>query len=101
MREEQRQKAAAAVTPVLEKVEQEVSEGHGKASAGAAAALRNAFKEHGRHLDSALEARVHAALGAPFVLTTVLATLAGFNHNLVRASLSLGRERGTRRRTRR
>lgn len=33
---------------------------------------------------------VHAALGAPFVLTTVLATLAGFNQNLVRASLSLG-----------
>ena len=33
---------------------------------------------------------VHAALGAPFVLTTVLATLAGFDHNLVRASLSLG-----------
>lgn len=33
---------------------------------------------------------VHAALGAPFVLTTVLATLQGFNHNLVRASLSCG-----------
>jgi putative spermidine/putrescine transport system permease protein len=33
---------------------------------------------------------VYAALGAPFVLTTVLATLQGFNHNLVRASLSLG-----------
>lgn len=33
---------------------------------------------------------VHAALGAPFVLTTVLATLQGFNYNLVRASLSLG-----------
>ncbi|MFS2033055.1 ABC transporter permease [Polaromonas sp. CT11-55] len=33
---------------------------------------------------------VHAALGTPFVLTTVLATLAGFNRNLVRASLSLG-----------
>ena len=33
---------------------------------------------------------VHAALGAPFVLTTVLATLQGFDHNLVRASLSLG-----------
>ena len=64
VRQEQRQKAAAAVTPVLEKVEQEVGEGHGKASAGAAAALRNAFKEHGRHLDAALEARVHAALGA-------------------------------------
>lgn len=33
---------------------------------------------------------VHAALGAPFVLTTVLATLQSFNHNLVRASLSMG-----------
>lgn len=33
---------------------------------------------------------VHAALGAPFVVTTVLATLQGFNHNLVRASLSCG-----------
>lgn len=32
----------------------------------------------------------HAALGAPFVVTTVAATLQGFNHNLVRASLSLG-----------
>ncbi|MBX9610385.1 MAG: ABC transporter permease [Burkholderiales bacterium] len=33
---------------------------------------------------------VHAALGAPFVVTTVLATLQGFNQNLVKASLSLG-----------
>ena len=33
---------------------------------------------------------VHAALGSPFVVTTVLATLQNFNHNLVRASLSLG-----------
>jgi putative spermidine/putrescine transport system permease protein len=33
---------------------------------------------------------VHAALGAPFVVTTVLATLQGFNQNLVRASQSLG-----------
>jgi putative spermidine/putrescine transport system permease protein len=33
---------------------------------------------------------VHAALGAPFVLTTVMATLQGFNYNLVRASLGLG-----------
>ncbi|MEB0137676.1 MULTISPECIES: ABC transporter permease [unclassified Undibacterium] len=32
----------------------------------------------------------HAALGAPFVVTTVSATLQGFNQNLVRASLSLG-----------
>jgi putative spermidine/putrescine transport system permease protein len=33
---------------------------------------------------------VHAALGAPFVVTTVLATLQGFNQNLVRASLACG-----------
>ena len=33
---------------------------------------------------------VHAALGAPFVLTTVSATLQGFDPNLVRASRSLG-----------
>jgi putative spermidine/putrescine transport system permease protein len=33
---------------------------------------------------------VHAALGAPFVVTTVMATLQGFNQNLVRASLGLG-----------
>lgn len=33
---------------------------------------------------------VHAALGAPFVLTTVLATLQSFDNNLVRASLGLG-----------
>lgn len=33
---------------------------------------------------------VHAALGTPFVLTTVSATLQGFDHNLVRASSSLG-----------
>ncbi|GAB2888024.1 ABC transporter permease [Paralcaligenes sp. KSB-10] len=32
----------------------------------------------------------HAALGAPFVLTTVTATLQGFNDNLIRASYSLG-----------
>jgi len=33
---------------------------------------------------------VHAALSAPFVLTTVLATLQGFDNNLLRASLGLG-----------
>lgn len=32
----------------------------------------------------------HAALGAPFVVITVVATLQGFNQNLVRASQSLG-----------
>jgi putative spermidine/putrescine transport system permease protein len=33
---------------------------------------------------------IHAALGTPFVVTTVLATLQNFNFNLVRASQSLG-----------
>jgi putative spermidine/putrescine transport system permease protein len=33
---------------------------------------------------------VHAALGAPFVLITVSATLVGFDQNLVRAGASLG-----------
>ncbi len=33
---------------------------------------------------------VHAALGTPFVLTTVSATLEGFDRNLARASASLG-----------
>lgn len=33
---------------------------------------------------------VHAALGVPFVLTTVTATLQGFDFNLVRAAASLG-----------
>lgn len=32
----------------------------------------------------------HAALGAPFVVTTVAATLQGFDQNLIRASHSLG-----------
>lgn len=64
VREALRQQALAAVLPALEKVEQEVGEGHGRASAGAAAALRAAFKAHGRHLESAIESRVHAALGA-------------------------------------
>lgn len=33
---------------------------------------------------------VHAALGVPFVVTTVSATLQGFDYNLVRAAASLG-----------
>ncbi|MGF1640043.1 MAG: ABC transporter permease [Rhodospirillales bacterium] len=32
----------------------------------------------------------HTALGAPFVLVTVSATLAGFDHSLIRAAASLG-----------
>lgn len=61
---EQRAKATEAVSAALARVEQEVAEGHGKASAGAAAALRNALKEHGKLLDEKLEQKAHAALAA-------------------------------------
>jgi ATP-dependent RNA helicase SUPV3L1/SUV3 len=61
---ELRARANAAVGEVLEKLEQEIAQGHGKASAGAANALRNALKEHGKLIDDKLEARAHAALGA-------------------------------------
>jgi ATP-dependent RNA helicase SUPV3L1/SUV3 len=56
--------ATAAVTAVLQTLEQEVGEGHGKASTGAANALRQALKEHGKALDGKLENRAHAALAA-------------------------------------
>ena len=59
-----REQATQAVLSVLTAVETEVTEGHGKASAGAANALRQVLKDHGRHLDTALDARVHAALTA-------------------------------------
>jgi ATP-dependent RNA helicase SUPV3L1/SUV3 len=61
---EQRERANKAVSEALAKVEQEVAQGHGKASAGAANALRNALKEHGKLVDDKLEAQAHAALGA-------------------------------------
>lgn len=61
---ELREKANKAVGDALAKVEQEVAQGHGKASAGAANALRNALKEHGKLVDEKLEAQAHAALGA-------------------------------------
>jgi ATP-dependent RNA helicase SUPV3L1/SUV3 len=57
-------KAAQVVGAALEKLEQETAEGHGKASAGAAAALRAVLKTQGRHIDAALEQRVHTALVA-------------------------------------
>lgn len=61
---ELRAKATQAVREVLAKLEAEIAEGHGKASAGAAAALRNALKEHGRLVDDKLENQAHAALAA-------------------------------------
>jgi len=59
-----RDKARKAVAEAVAKLEQETAEGHGKASAGAAGALRGVLKEHGRFIDPALEAKVHAALSA-------------------------------------
>ncbi|WP_137896742.1 DUF349 domain-containing protein [Ramlibacter sp. 2FC] len=61
---ELRARAAQAVGEALARLEQEVAEGHGKGSSGAAAALRNALKEHGRLIDDKLEAKVHAALAS-------------------------------------
>lgn len=61
---EVRTQATQAVREVLGKLEQEIAEGHGKASAGAASALRNALKEHGKLIDDKLENQAHAALAA-------------------------------------
>ena len=61
---EKRAAAHAAVEAALEKLEQETAQGHGKASAGAAAALRAVLKDHGKLVEAPLEARVHAALVA-------------------------------------
>ncbi|MDD2926277.1 DUF349 domain-containing protein [Rhodoferax sp.] len=57
-------KATASVREALAKLEQEVAQGHGKASAGAANALRNALKEFGRLIDDKLENQAHGALAA-------------------------------------
>lgn len=61
---EVRSKASSTVRESLSKLEQEIAEGHGKASAGAAAALRNALKEFGKVIDDKLENQAHAALAA-------------------------------------
>jgi len=61
---EKRAAAQAAVEAALAKLEKETAEGHGKASAGAAAALRAVLKDHGKLVEPPLEARVHAALVA-------------------------------------
>ena len=59
-----RAQALTIVSDSLLKLEQEIAEGHGKASAGAAAALRNALKEYGKIIDGKLENQAHAALAA-------------------------------------
>jgi hypothetical protein len=58
----QRASAQAAVQTVLQVLEQELSLGHGKASAGAAQALRQALKEHGRFIDDKLQHRADQVL---------------------------------------
>ncbi len=52
------------VHDALQKLEQEIAQGHGKASAGAANTLRAALKEHGRNIDGKLDHQAHTALGA-------------------------------------
>ncbi len=59
-----RAQATASVREVLTTLEQEIAQGHGKASAGAANALRQALKEFGRVIDDKLENQAHAALAA-------------------------------------
>jgi hypothetical protein len=61
---EARAAAETAVREVLAKLELEIAEGHGKASAGAANALRNALKEHGHLIGNRLDSQVHLAIGA-------------------------------------
>ena len=57
-----REQAEARVSEALAKLQQEVAEGHGKASSAAATALRAVLKDHGRHVGDKLEAEVHTAL---------------------------------------
>jgi ATP-dependent RNA helicase SUPV3L1/SUV3 len=61
---EVRAQATQAVRDALTRLEQEIAQGHGKASAGAAASLRNALKEHGKLAGDKLENQAHAALAA-------------------------------------
>ena len=56
--------AEAAVKSALERLQKEVAEGHGKASAGAAAALRQALKDHGRLVPAELDHAAQSALAA-------------------------------------
>ncbi|MBN9341074.1 MAG: DUF349 domain-containing protein, partial [Comamonadaceae bacterium] len=58
------EKAEHAVREALAKLEKETAEGHGKASVGAAGALRAVLKTQGRHIGAALEQQVHQALVA-------------------------------------
>ncbi len=61
---ELRARATETVNAVLQTLEAEIAQGHGKASAGAANNLRNALRDHGRLIDERLEHRARSALAA-------------------------------------
>ena len=61
---EVRAQATNTVRDLLAKLEHELAEGHGKASVGAANAVRAALKEHGAHIGDKLDAAAQHALGA-------------------------------------
>ncbi len=61
---EVRSQATQIVRDLLARLEHELSEGHGKASVGAANAVRAALKEHGAHIGDRLDAAAQHALGA-------------------------------------
>ena len=60
----QREAAQQAVGAALAKLVEETAQGHGKASVGAATALRAVLKVHGKLIDGELEHKVHSALVA-------------------------------------
>ena len=59
---QQRAQASAAVQQALDLLKADLAQGHGKAAPKAAADLRQALKDHVRHIDAALEADAHATL---------------------------------------
>ncbi len=59
-----RAQAVEAVTPLLRKLEEELAQGHGKATAGAANALRQALREHEAALPERVEHQIQSALAA-------------------------------------
>lgn len=61
---ELRARAVALIQDLLGKLEQELAQGHGKASASVAAALRNAWRENERLMGDKLAAQCRAALAA-------------------------------------
>jgi ATP-dependent RNA helicase SUPV3L1/SUV3 len=61
---ELKSKASETVQAALSKLEQEMAQGHGKATSGAAAALRAVLKEHGKLVDDKLENQAHAILAS-------------------------------------